>query len=255
MAASPLTPPALGGAVSAGGVGEAPPTRMAAVGDSLSSGFACTGGAPVCSWATGSAIHSHATRVTALRSGLEVLNVATPGAPVASFASQAQTVISEQPGTDYVTVLFGGNDVCYPPGGVTSPAVFREQFREGLSGLRDGLPGVRILVVSIPDFSSMQRALLAAGRSWSFCDRFYANPTSKDPADIQRRARVLSELRTFNTIMVAECARVVGCKSDGLALFRHRWTAREIAPDGIHFSDEGEQVVSAITWAAGFRWS
>jgi lysophospholipase L1-like esterase len=152
-------------------------------------------------------------------------------------------------------VLFGGNDVCNPPGGVTSPAEFRQQFRDGLTRLRDGLPGVRILVVSIPDFSSMQRALLAADRSWSFCDRFYSNPTSKDPADIQRRAQVLSELRTFNTIMVAECARVVGCKSDELALFRHRWTAAEIAPDGIHFSDQGEQVVSAITWAAGFRWS
>jgi lysophospholipase L1-like esterase len=234
---------------------EAVPTHMATVGDSLSSGFACTGGALVCSWATGTAIQSHATRINALRSGLQVLNVASPGAPVAGFAWQAAAVIEEQPDTDYVTVLFGGNDVCYPPDGETSPTVFRQQFRDGLSRLRDGLPGVRILVVSIPDFSSIQLALLAAGRSWTFCDRYFDNPTSEDPADVQRREEVLSELRTFNTIMVDECALVEGCKSDELALFRHQWTAEEIAGDGIHFSDEGEKVVSAISWDAGFRWS
>lgn len=245
----------VGNAASARGVPAViAPKAMAAVGDSLSSGYP---GSASGSWTTGSTVKSHASRLKKLYSSFVAYNFAQPGAPVASFEEQAKSVVKKKD-VGYVTVMFGGNDVCNPVGGVaTSLSVFRQRFAKGLEVLSKGLPGVKILVVSLPNLQSALSAMLAAGRSGEapLCSRFYANPASTDQVDVSRRAKVMSEIKYFNYEMARECAKVKGCRTDQMAFYKHMWKSAEIGSDGLHPSAAGHAMIASITWAAGFKWS
>ena len=90
------------------------PHSMAALGDSITRGFAACGRGGDCteaSWATGTAgeLGSHAQRLN-IDDREHSHNFAVSGARVAGLASQVQAAVSARP--DYVTVLIGANPVC-----------------------------------------------------------------------------------------------------------------------------------------------
>jgi len=242
------------GVTALGRPSEVAPAAMAAVGDSLSSGFP---GPAANSWSTGTTLNSHAARLKALKPSLVTHNFAQPGQTVSAFASQAASVVAAG-GVGYVTVMFGGNDICNPLGGVaTGETLFRQRFRAGLEALRDGLPGVKILVVSLSNPETQRLAMIAGRRSGEaqYCSRFFAKAKSKASKDVKRRARIVNEVKLYNRIMVEECALIVGCKTDGGAMFKHKWKSNEIGPDGSHLTKRGNETVARITWNAGFSWT
>lgn len=229
------------------------PLAMAAVGDSLSSGFP---GTAANSWSTGTTLNSHAARMKALFPSLVTYNQAMAGAAVNSFVSQATTVATHAE-VGYVTVGFGTNDICNPIGGVsTDEALFRQRFRAGLETLRDGLPGVKILVVSISNLESRRLAMVKAGRSGEtvYCTRYFAKARSNAKNLVKKRARIMAEVRRLNQVMAEECALIVGCKTDDGAMFKHKWKSNEIGSDGGHLTKKGENMTARVTWDAGFTW-
>lgn len=229
------------------------PKAMAALGDSLSAGFP---GSPSGSWTTGTSLNSHAARLKKLYPGLQAYNFAAAGAPVSAFSAQARSAVAK--GVGYVTVMFGTNDVCNPLGGQPVPlATFRQRFVEGLTILKTGLPNAKIFVASIPNLDSVRRALLDAGKTATtpYCSRFFSNPSSTADSDVQRRASLLSEIKFFNYVMATECSKVVGCKTDKMAVNSHTWIAAELLEGDGHWTKAGHQRISDITWAVGFAWS
>ena len=231
------------------------PEAMGVIGDSIAAGYAVGSSN---SWASGEDINSHLTRLKRLFPIVEAHNVATPGAYMIAFASQANTLVSTHPNVGYVTVSLGAADVCLPLGGSAPvPSEFRAQFRSGLTTLKNGLPNVKILATSIPNLRSMQNAMLRAGRpgTSNFCTRFFDNPGSSAPSDVARRDLVMREVKTLNAIIRQECLKVSGCKFDNGAVFKHRWVSAEIHEDGIHPTVAGQKMMAQITWRSGYRWS
>lgn len=229
------------------------PKAMATLGDSLSAGFP---GSASGSWATGTSLKSHSARLKKLYPSLQTYNFASPGAQVNAFSAQARSAVAK--GVGYVTVMFGTNDVCNPLGGQPVPiTTFRQRFAEGLSILKKGLPNAKIFVVSIPNLDSVRLALLNAGKTATtpYCTRFFANPSSTAESDVQRRTKLLSEIKFFNYVMATECTKVVGCKTDRMVVNSHKWKATELLEGDGHWTKAGHQKISDITWAVGFAWS
>lgn len=245
------------------------PSSMGAIGDSLSLGFGACGGFGSCldvSWSTGAGtdhpgFSSHYSRLAALEPGLvgRAVNAAVPGSPVAAIAGQVATLTPNAP--DYVTILIGGADVCKPSIDLMTPVdEFRASFREGLAALREQIPDARVLAVSIPDIVSIldavrERPGIESSFFASYCASIYANPYSDAKADRHRRAVARRRIERFNAAMAAECARDRLCRTDGGALFRHRWTDAEVSADFLHPSIAGQQMMADVTFAAGWRWA
>ncbi len=232
-----------------------PPASMAAIGDSISRGFAT--GSPDCnafiacpqySWSTGTAVNSHYRRLLALNPALagNATNAAVPGATMSAFATQVGTIAASKPG--YVTVLLGGGDICFGP--PTATALFRTQFRAGMDALFAASPGSRVLVASILNFESVRAAVLAGNpaATWSFCGTFF-NAT---PAG---RAVLTAQIVAYNAVLETECATYANCLFDGHALFDHVWSAAEVSTvDNVHPSVAGQEMLSEVLYDAGYKW-
>jgi lysophospholipase L1-like esterase len=241
------------------------PGSIAALGDSMTVGFAACGGFAACpamSWATGTSVNSHYQRILAKNPAISghVYNHAVPGAPVSALAGQVNSAIADN--AAYVTVLIGGNDVCRADESqMTAVATFRSQFRPALHALAAGLPAAKILVVSIPDLYKTWQAgkdvpaAVSAWNSVSFCASMFENAASTAQADVDRRARVRQRIIDDNAVLADECAQVPTCKYDGDALFMHQWTIGELSTvDYIHPSTAGQQVVAELTYTHGYNW-
>jgi lysophospholipase L1-like esterase len=152
------------------------PANQFNIGDSIGEGEAETGGVGVLNhdkvWSTGyngsDGVNSINERLEALQpanyfenSGTAsdaLLNQAHSSAVMGDFATQAQAVVAataQVPGAAAgdVVVLLGANDVCAPSlGEMTDPALFDQQFRNGLDVLAasPATRKARIDVVSIP---------------------------------------------------------------------------------------------------------
>jgi lysophospholipase L1-like esterase len=159
------------------------------------------------------------------------------------------------PGAQYVTLWSGTNDVCTPTtGGMTSVASFTQALQSTLSRLTTALPGVRILVLSIPDWYGFRQtfagtpAAVTAWATYGRCaDLLGAGAT---PAAQQAVATRIADL---NNAIVSVCAQTGSCGTDGGAIFR-LWphlTASDLTFDYFHLSPAGEARVSAASWAAG----
>lgn len=228
---------------------------MASAGDSFSAGFAngapCVPAGfnpcPTLSWSTGTDVDSHYQRLLALNPALAGNTTvgATPGATMGAFAGQAATIAAAHP--DYVTVLLGGGDICFT---TTTPTAFAAQFRAGMDTLFATSPGSKVLVSSIWSFESLRAAVIASNPAfvWSFCGAFMnANATS--------RALITARLEAYNAVLATECATYTGCLYDGGALYAHVWTLGEISTvDFFHPSAAGEEMISDVLFAAGYRW-
>ncbi|MBA9004445.1 GDSL-type esterase/lipase family protein [Thermomonospora cellulosilytica] len=243
---------------------EAPvPTRMVALGDSITRGFNACGWYVDCigrSWSTGhdTAVRSHYLRLAAREPSLTPYNAAATGARVADLARQAQIAVDRR--AQYVTILIGANDACAPTEERMTPvADFETRFRVGLRTLREGLPGAEVFVASIPDLRRLWqvgRGNAVARTAWArfgICQSMLARPLSASAADIARRERVRQRVIDYNAVLRRLCAQDARCRFDDDAVFDYRFTLAQVSKwDYFHPNGNGQAVLARVTYARSF---
>src|SRR4051812_46700711 len=133
------------------------PSSMAALGDSLSTGYGSCIVPASCvrnSWSTGDGtqVNSHYRRLLSHNRDIKgrATTIAEPKARAADLAGQARAAVAAKP--QYITLQIGANDACRKTIGEMTPVdTFRAQVDAALRIIRKGLPDTRVLVVSIPD--------------------------------------------------------------------------------------------------------
>jgi lysophospholipase L1-like esterase len=242
------------------------PDSMAATGDSITRAFNSGAipwtEAPWNSWSTGSSgfVWSHYRRILAVNPAilLRNFNDARSGAKMAELSRQVELVNLQH--VEYVTVLMGANDACASSEAAMTPvAEFRSQFEAALAELAAGSPQALVYVVSIPDvyrlwliFHSDPEARFA-WRLTGFCKSMLAHPGSTAPADEARRQRVRQRIIDYNAVLADGCALYARCHFDGKAVFDYAFRRKDVSKvDYFHPSREGQRVLAAVTWDAGF---
>ena len=237
---------------------DGPPTSIAAIGDSITTG-ACTD--PTCadrpqnSWSTGSnpAVRSHFLRLRAIRKGkveIKSFNLASSGsATMADLASQATEAVRDR--AAYATVELGENDLCNG----TKPAVFRAELERGLNVLSRGRIPVKVLLLSIENEAAHWRALrhdpkaataLRAGATLD-CGLGYTAPSSL-------LSRVEARARLLNGILAAVCSERTDCLYDGGTYFRLPLKASDYSSaDYQHLSIAGQRALAAAEWKVALK--
>jgi len=242
------------------------PKSIAATGNSLTraagTGFLPWTDNPAGSWSTGTdaSVDSHYLRLLALNPKIRGKNYndARSGAKMGELAAQMATVVSQR--ADYVTVEFGGNDVCASTEtAMTSVSDYRAQFRAGLDRVTAGLPNVKVFVASVPNIYHLWQLYhddLFAQVAWStfgVCRTMLANPTSTAQSDVDRRARVLQRIVDDNAALAEVCALYRQCLSDGNAAFDANFTKDDVLHvDYFHPSLKGQAKFAAGTWAVSY---
>lgn len=237
------------------------PSSMAALGDSLTSGFGSCLTLAACarnSWSTGGGtqVNSHYRRIRARNPAIarHNRNFAVPGARASALAGQARAAVREK--VDYVTVLIGANDACRRQvADMTPVATFRAQVDAGLATLKKGLPRARVLVASIPDLYRLWQVGHTnrnAVRAWSLgiCPSLLGNPTSTADADAARRRAVRDRIDDYNRELAAAC-RAYGrkCRSDGGAVHRVRFDLSLVNHlDYFHPGVAGQNKLASVTY-------
>lgn len=245
-----------------------PPDVIASMGDSITRGFNACGfyvDCPSRSFSTGSnsGVDSHYLRIRSVNPAIDGndVNAAQSGAEAEDLPGQAQTVVAS--GAGYVTILIGANDACAGSEAAMTPvAAYRGHIDTALATLQAGLPDARVMIISIPDL----RQLWDAGRgswlarlAWSLfgtCQSMLANPTSFADADVQRRERVRQRVIDYNAELADACADYgPNCRFDGNAVFNYPFTLDQVSGwDYFHPNTEGQAVLAAVTYQAGFNW-
>ena len=243
--------------------GEAYPSSMASLGDSITRGFNAAGwysDAPDRSWSTGTyaAVSSHYSRLLTKNKRMKAYNDARTGAKMAELPSQAATAVSQ--GAEYVTVLMGANDACTSSEAtMTSVESFRSSFASAMATLAGAAKPPKVLVASIPDIHRLYEVgknSSSARSAWStfgICQSMLANPLSTDSADEARRQRVRQRVVDFNAVLVDVCDDYTFCKDDNGTVFGYPFTLNQLSSwDYFHPNTAGQQVLAAETWKAGF---
>jgi lysophospholipase L1-like esterase len=240
----------------------APPSSMAATGDSITRAFN-TGtlpllDAPANSWATGTsaAVNSHYSRLLALNPAIagRAFNDAVTGADVADLNGQVQRAVAQ--GVEYVTILMGANDVCASSEAAMTPvATFRAELDTALRTVVTGLPSARIYVLSIPDVYRLwevYRTSVTAWLVWSsarICQSLLASPWSTSASDSARRARVRQRTIDYNVQLAQACAAYLTCRFDGNAVFNTPFARSDVSTrDYFHPSVAGQAKLAAASW-------
>ncbi len=237
-----------------------PPTVMAALGDSITAAsMSCSSllSCPANSWATGTAVNSHAQRLRVLSPSLTAHNLAVPGVASAALPGQAQTAVAR--GAQYVTIEIGANDACTSSVGTMTPtATFKTNVSTAITAL--GASGAQVFVASIPNLQRMyelNKSSLSARLVWGvlgLCKSMLANPTSTKAADVQRRAAVQARVNEYNAALQQACAAVSTCRFDGFAVANFAFTKSHISTrDYFHPSTSGQSVLADVTWNAS-QW-
>jgi lysophospholipase L1-like esterase len=236
------------------------PQKMAAVGDSITTAtdvaWCCvnpSGGNPQYSWSTGTdpAVSSHYQRLLTASGGapLATLNAAVPGADSSDLKGQFAQAAAF--GADYVTVLIGGNDVCWNP---TPLGVFRQRVRSAFADYFSAAPNSKVFVASIPNIYRLWNTLhtnLVAQLTWNAFD-ICPEMLSASTTEAQRQKLLQLEV-SFNDVLAATCAQYAGCRWDGYATFNYRFTANDISTvDYFHPSITGQNSLAVVTWNASY---
>jgi lysophospholipase L1-like esterase len=257
-ATAALTAAAAPSAVRNGG----PPESIAAIGDSITSG-ACTDSScadrPANSWSTGAnpTVNSHRRRLDAIlkkikgSSPVRAYNFATSGhITMADLAGQAQQAVAVR--AEYVTIELGENDLC----GTTTPNTFRAQLQQGLTVLSKGLPGTKILLLSIEDLTRHWQILqtdpkaATAFKAGASIDcglaRGLISPTLLN--------RIRKRTTTLNQILADVCSQHPLCLYDAGTYYRLPLKAAYFSPaDYQHLSLAGQHALAAAEWKAAQR--
>ena len=242
------------------------PKSIAATGNSLTraagTGFLPWTDNPAGSWSTGTdpSVNSHYLRLLALNPKIRGHNYndARSGAKMSVLAAQLGTVVSQRAG--YVTVEFGGNDLCTSTeSAMTSVSDYRAQFQAGLDRVTTGLANVKVFVASVPNIYHLWQLYhddLFAQIAWAtfgVCQTMLANPTSTAQSDVDRRARVTQRIVDDNAALADVCAAYRQCLFDGNAAFDAQFTKADVGHfDYFHPSLSGQAKFAAGTWAVGY---
>ena len=241
---------------------------MASLGDSITRGFNACGwfvDCPSRSFSTGttSSVNSHYLRILGVNPAISGHNNndARSGAKAADMAGQARTAVSQ--GVQYVTMLIGANDACTSSEStMTSVTTFRSQIDAALNTLKSGLPGAKVLVISVPDIKRLWQVgkdTSAARTAWGLfgiCQSMLANPTSTATADNDRRNRVRQRVIDFNTQLAQACvAYGANCAFDNNAVFNFQFVLSQVSTwDYFHPNSTGQAALAQTSYAAGFNW-
>ena len=238
------------------------PTRMAAIGDSITTAtnVCCWyGSRPEHSWSTGwsatDPARSHYERILAAQPAINGRNYndARPGAKMADGPAQAAQVVSQR--AEYVTILMGANDVCTSsPSTMTPVADFRARFEATMQTLTTGLPNSKIFVSSIPNIYRLWRIFrynVLAQAAWfaaQTCQSMLSPTRTEDG-----RQRVLNRERAFNDVLAQVCAQYAQCRFDGYAVFDFPLESTHVSKlDYFHPNKNGQAALARVTW--GRSW-
>jgi lysophospholipase L1-like esterase len=243
----------------------APPTRVAALGDSITRAFDVNGSyflkdAPGKSWATGDdgSVNSQVLRLRqkyypASTTSPAKENDAVTGAKMSALAGQMATALTN--GADYITVLMGANDVCTRTvsgsTGMTSTATFRDQF-EAAMAKTDGKQ-VLVFVSSIPNVNRLYTLFSTSGSAkfaWSLygvCQSLLSSRAT--PAD---RDAVAKQVVADNEVLQSVCAaHAATCAWDGGATYNVLFEKTDISTvDYFHPSVAGQNKLAGAAWTA-----
>lgn len=234
------------------------PDSIAAVGDSITQGFdACSllADCTRASWVTGTdaAVRSLAVRLIEKAPRRHSWNFAVSGSVMAGLPRQMQRAALKRP--ELVTVLAGANDACRPTAGRMTPVQdFRADFRTALRTLHKARPKTQVYVSSLPDLKrlwSQGRGDPWGARVWGLgiCQSMLRDPESTTPAARERRQRVHERVKAYNSALEEECGRFLRCRFDGGALFRYRFTKKELSRwDWFHPSKAGQRKLAEIAY-------
>ena len=235
------------------------PTRMAAIGDSITraTDVCCWyGDHPRHSWSTGGAafdgIRSHSERLRASQPAIwgRNYNVARRGARMRDAPAQAQAAVTQQAG--YVTILMGANDVCTSSRStMTSVADFRAQFVATMQVLATGLaPDARVFVSSIPNVYRLWQLFRDSATArfvWSVAG-ICRSMLSSTNTEADRQA-VLAREQAFNQVLGDVCAQYTMCRFDGGAVFAYPFSRAHVSKlDYFHPNRAGQAVLASVTW-------
>jgi lysophospholipase L1-like esterase len=258
-----------GGTEGAGtGAGSGPlPSSMAAIGDSITSGYGTCLVLADCqrnSWSTGDGaiVSSHYRRILGGNKAIKghAANYARAGATAADLAAQAGQAASAKPA--YLTIMIGANDACRAGvGDMTGPAQFGAEVDNALARVRTLSPQTHILVVSIPDIyrlwqightSQVVRSVWSHGT----CPSLLVNPESEAPADTARRQQFKERIDAYDGILAASCENFgPRCRWDGGAVHGFAFSMKEIsALDFFHPNTEGQNRIAKLTYPSSFGW-
>jgi lysophospholipase L1-like esterase len=243
------------------------PASMAALGDSITTGFGSCIFLDSCarnSWSSGDGLRvkSHLRRIAESNKAIRGNghNLAVERARAAGLPAQAEAAVKLK--VEYVTVLIGANDVCHAGADqMTSPAAFRKEIDRALAVLGKGLPEARLLVASVPDLYrlwELGHTNSAAIRAWSrgICPALLANPTSTAEADAARRAAVRARVDAYNRELAGAC-RAYGprCRYDGGAVHDAGFTLNMLnVLDYFHPDADGQSRLAEVTFPESFSW-
>ncbi|MFI9841812.1 GDSL-type esterase/lipase family protein [Nonomuraea sp. NPDC051941] len=244
------------------------PEIMAALGDSISTGFNACGFYVSCiprSWSSGDnpGVNSHYLRLSAMSGTLQQHNLtfAVPGATSADLLGQVRKAVEAK--ADYVTILIGAQDACVRTEQAMTPVeTYRRRMDAALAELRAGMPAARVFIASIPDVRRLWqvgKTVPLARTFWTaghICQSMLAQPTSTKRADVERRQRVRARVMAYNRAAAQACARFgPGCRTDGGAVFAFPFTLDHVSKwDYFHPNMDGQRILAEQTFGHGFTW-
>jgi lysophospholipase L1-like esterase len=235
------------------------PTRMAAIGDSITTAVnVCCwyGPHPGHSWSTGwspdDPTLSHYERILAVQPAIAGRNHnnAKGGAKIRDAPGQAAQAVTQQ--VQYVTILMGANDVCTSsPSTMTPVADFRASLQATMKALTMGLPNAKIFVSSIPNIYRLWRIFrsdLAAQIVW-YSAKVCQSMLSPFRTEAGRQ-RVLNREKAFNDVLAQVCSHYSRCRFDGYAVFRYPFETLHVSKlDFFHPNKSGQAALASVTWA------
>ncbi|MFE5889074.1 SGNH/GDSL hydrolase family protein [Streptomyces sp. NPDC056462] len=235
------------------------PASIAAVGDSITTGFdACSvlSDCPEVSWATGSSprVDSLAVRLLGKAKAAErSWNYAVTGARMADVAGQMAQAVTRRP--ELVAVMAGANDACRDTtDAMTSVADFRTQFEDAMGTLREALPKAQVYVASVPNLMRLweQGRTSPMGKQvWKLgiCPSMLGDADSLTAAANQRRATVQERVEAYNDVLEQVCAKDRRCRFDDGAVYEFRFGGRQLSQwDWFHPSVNGQARLAEIAY-------
>ncbi|WP_326752517.1 SGNH/GDSL hydrolase family protein [Streptomyces hirsutus] len=233
------------------------PASVAAVGDSITTGFdACAvlTDCPEVSWATGSSeeVDSLAVRLLGPAGAAErSWNYAVTGARMADLPGQMARAVGRGP--ELVAVMAGANDACRATTSAMTPAAdFRADFEEAIHTLRKALPKAQVYVASVPDLKRLwsQGRTSAMGKQvWKLgiCPSMLGDPDALDAAANERRETVQDRVEEYNKALEEVCAEDERCRYDGGAVHAYRFGTAQLSRwDWFHPSIDGQARLAEI---------
>jgi lysophospholipase L1-like esterase len=238
------------------------PDSVAAVGDSITTGFdSCQvlSDCPGVSWATGDSPQVRSLAARLLGGGADARarswNYARTGARMSDLEEQMERAAARRPGL--VTVLAGANDACRGSvRGMTPVATFREQFETALRTLRRQSPRTQVYVASIPDLKRLWevgRGTSMAQEIWKLgiCPTMLGEAEAMDRKAVERRTRVRERVEEYNEALAEVCAEDRRCRTDGGAVYAYRFDAGQLSRwDLFHPGVDGQAKLADIAYRA-----